>query len=337
MTATELELRDYHSGDEDEILALLAQGRPPSYSSEKAVVFDWEFLGNPAATGRSPFVVGTLDGQIVAVNGLLPVRVRFGGEPAEGCWSIDTYVSADHRGRGFGRALVARVSQIAPVVLGFGISDMSDPILETCGWVLDPSMATLFYHSHEVGLKGMAKNLLTRSSRSLRARKAAARADIQLEPAPPASELDAVWSRVASQFPNAVERDARYLQWRYRDAPALRYRWVTARRDGELCGVLVTRHDEIESVVADYVGPLDEPSLLASLLEVGCAELVAAGTRRIRCETNAPLMLDELAAVGFVRYRDAGRFRMRANVPSPSAAGPWFVMTGDSDNDLMVL
>ncbi len=338
MTPEAMELRDYRPTDRASVLALLARGRPASYATEKAAVFDWQFFGNPESVGRSPFVIGTFAGGMVAVNGLVPVSIRFGGERVAACWSLDTFVSAEVRGRGFGKALLANVTRSAPVVLGFGISDLSDPILERCGWGLDPAMATLFYHSNEVGLKGIAKNLLTRSSRTLRARKPSALAELRLEPAPPADELDALWARVAAQFPNAVERDARYLHWRYRDAPVLRYRWVSARRDGVLCGALVTRHDGVESVLVDYLGPLDDPALLASLLEVGCADLVAAGTRRIRCETNSAEVLEELTAVGFVRHRNPARFRVRANLPLPTATSrAWFVMTGDSDNDLMVL
>jgi GNAT superfamily N-acetyltransferase len=338
MTAAEIVFRDYRPEDRRTIIALLSKGRPADYLSQKEAVFDWQFFGNPESKDRSPFVVGTLGDEIVAVNGILPVSIRFGGERLVASWSLDTYVSADHRGRGFGKALIARVSSAAPVMLGFGISDMSDPILAKAGWTLDASMATMFYHANEIGLKGFAKNLLTRSSRTLRSRKASALSDIRLEPAPPAHELDALWSRVASQFPNAVERSAKYLTWHYRDAPVLRYRWVTARRDGELCGVLITRHHEHESVVVDYLGPLDDPALIGSLIEVGCADLVASATRRVRCETNASAILEELAGLGFMKYRTASRFRVRANVARPPATSPaWFVMAGDSDGDLLTL
>lgn len=327
----ELEFRDFQANDRDAILGLLAQGRPASYLEEKRAVFDWQFERNPAP-GPSPFIVGVSGGEIVAVNGLMSVVARVHGVAQTACWSLDTYVSSAHRGRGFGKALIARVTEASPTMLGFGISDLSDPILEKAGWVADPAMTTVFYHANETGLRGIAKNLLTRSSRGLRARRAGTIAQIAVSPPPAAEELDETWARVCEHYPNAVVRDGRYLGWRYRDAPKLRYRWVTARRDGVLLGALITRHHPVESAVVDYVGPLDDPSTLASLLEVGCGDLVASGTQRIRCESNDPAVLEELLAVGFVRARVSGRFRVHAAVP-----GRWFVMTGDSDNDLMVL
>jgi len=333
----DLELRAYRPEDRARILELLASTRPAGYLSEKAAVFDWQFHANPASA-RSPFVIGTLGDEIVAVNGLMPVSIRFGGEITSACWSLDTYVSGDHRGRGFGKALVAKVSTSAPVMLGFGISDMSDPIFEKQGWELDRSMATVFHHASESGLKGLAKNLLTRSSRRLRAAKPLPLIDVAVEREVSSGELDALWARVAEQFPNAVERTAAYLTWRYRDAPVLRYRWVAARRDGRLSAVLVTRHHPDESVIVDYLGPVDDLGLLTSIVDVACSDLVAAGTRRVRCETNHPVMLEALADTGFVRHRDAGRFRVRSNLPaSPGQQAGWFVMTGDSDNDLLVL
>lgn len=124
MSAAEIEFRDYRQEDRGIILALLSKEPPPNYPSQKEAVFDWQFLGNPESGDRSPFVVETVLGEIVAVDGLLPVRVRFGGEAVSASFSVDTFVSADYRGRGFGEALIARASSCAPVRLGFGIGDM---------------------------------------------------------------------------------------------------------------------------------------------------------------------------------------------------------------------
>lgn len=332
MTDAAIEFRAYRPEDRAQILALLAIGRPPTYPPAKAAVFDWQFAGNPLAAAHPPYLVGTLGDEIVAVNGLVPVHVRFGGARHVACWSLDTYVSAAHRGRGFGKALIARMSREAPVMLGFGISDMSDPILEKAGWRSDPAEVRFFY-AKETGLKGFAKNLRSRRARSRRAPAADPPIAFALESAPRPDELDALWTRVAPQFPNAVERTGAYLIWRYRDAPVLRYRWLTARLDGELRAALVTRHAPGESIIADYVGPLDDADLLTSLLDAGLTDLTTTGTRRVRCESNHPAMLDALGTAGFVRYRVGSRFRVFASAPATDA--PWFVMTGDSDNDLL--
>jgi GNAT superfamily N-acetyltransferase len=339
MTMTDtLVFRDYCPEDKGTIVSLLGAGKPRHYRSEKRAVFDWQFLANPQAAGRSPFIVGTVDDEIVAVNGLVPVSARAGGEPVAACWSLDTYVSGRHRGRGFGKSLLEQVTACAPVMLGFGISDMSDPIFAKLGWQLDTTMAAMYFHANEQGLKGLSKNLLTRFSRALRRRHGRCGAEFAIESSVPMAELATLWERVLGHFPNAVERNGAYLTWRYHQAPVLQYRWVSARQDDALRAVLITRHHALESVVADYVGPLDEPDLLLGLVDFACADLVRLGTRRIRCEANHPAVLDALAAAGFRPYRTPNRFRVHVQAGmalAPSAR--WFVMTGDSDNDLLVL
>jgi GNAT superfamily N-acetyltransferase len=338
MPSEELVFRDYRPQDRATLIELLGGGRPAHYSAEKHAVFDWQFFDNPQAAGRSPFIVGCLGEEIVAINGLMPVQARVAGRSLPACWSLDTYVSGHYRGRGFGKALIARVTASAPVMLGFGISDMSDPIFEKFEWKLDDTMATLFYHCGEVGLKGLSKNLMTTWARLIRFKPHAAAADVSVGGPPAEPELDALWQTAASHFPNAVERHGAYLIWRYHRAPVLRYRWVAARSEGRLCALLVTRHHPKESVIVDYVGPLDDAPLLANLLDAACQDLIASGTQRIRCEANHPRMLDALEGVGFRRYHTPGRFRLYSSLPpGQGPSGNWFVMTGDSDNDLFVL
>jgi GNAT superfamily N-acetyltransferase len=338
MPADTLAFRDYRPEDKAIILALLAAGKPARYAAEKRAVFDWQFLANPQAAGRSPFVVGTIDDDIVAVNGLVPVSARAGGEPVAACWSLDTYLCSNHRGRGFGKSLLERVTAHAPLMLGFGISDMSDPIFAKLGWQQDPTMAAMFFHANDVGLKGLSKNLSTRLARALRARGGRCAAEFAVECPPPMAELTTLWTGVLSHYPDAVERNGAYLTWRYRDAPVLRYRWVVARQHGELRALLITRHHPVESVVVDYVGRLDEPDLLFALIDFACGDLVEMGTRRIRCEANHPALLRALGAAGFRRYRTAGRFRVHAQAGTAwTPSSHWFVMTGDSDNDLLAL
>jgi len=337
MSSDNLSFRDYLKTDKDAILGLLSGERAAPYARAKRAVFDWQFFANPQATGRSPFIIGTVNEDIVAINGLMPMRARAGGQIILACWSLDVYVSGNYRGRGFANALVDKVSVNAPVMLAFGISDMSDPIFEKFNWELDESMSTMLYHADESGLKGLFKNLATRSARTFRSKPNRVADQLTLESSVSAVDLDSLWARVCAQYPNAVERNGAYLSWRYQGAPELRYRWVAVRQNGTLQALLITRHHPVESVVVDFVGPLDVPSLLTSLIEFACADLVALGTQRIRCEANHPVVLSALEAQGFRHYRKPGRFRVRSNLPASTTVVPWFIMTGDSDNDLLAL
>lgn len=334
--------RAYRPSDKEAILSLLGQGRHPDYLAHKRALFDWQFHANPASAFRPAFIVGELDGEPVAINGLMPVRARVGGQPTTVCWALDVFVSERHRGKGLGRALIGQVSASASVMLVYGISDMSDPIFERQAWVLDASMQTHFLHLGEPGWRGRLKNARSWLGRMWRARGGMGDVMATTRHVPTDDALQALWLRVADQFPNAVERNARYLAWRYKGAPLLTYRWTQAHHEGQLAGVMVWRRAAGESVLVDYLGPLDQPQVLRALIRATVRDLASGdGTRRIRCECNHPQVKKALLAEGFRAYRNPGRFRVRVNASEspghPTPTGPWFIFTGDSDNDLLDL
>ena len=335
----EIRFRGYRPQDREALVALLAQGRVPGFANAKRAVFDWQFGSREYGADGPQWLIGAAGEEIVAVMGFMPVTVKLRGATERGCWCVDLYVSQSVRGRGLGEELIARAARFAPVMLVYGISDMGNPIFDKLGWPLDTSMATMFRHCDEAGCVGAGKNALSLASRLLRwrpSRRAWTRPEWQAAPGP--GDIDVLWSRVQAQFGSAVQRTGAYMTWRYADAPHQRYRWLAARRRGELAAILLSRHDPIESVIADYVGPLDEPGMLADLCASASDDLIALGTRRIRCETTSPVMKAALARSGFVSGRKSGRFRLHTNVGPPwSPAEHWFAMTGDSDNDLLVL
>jgi GNAT superfamily N-acetyltransferase len=335
-------LRAFQPSDGGPIMRLLAQGRPEAFLSHKQRVFDWQFLANPARAARAPFVVAEDRGHVVGAVGLMPVRARIGGRSQTVSWALDVVVAESHRGQGLGKKLIQQAASGGQCALVFGISDMSDPIFAQQGWRLDTSVQTMFMHLAEPGLRGMLKNLASRAQVAMGALRPQACMKLRVERAiqpPAAAELDALWLRVGHQYPNAVVRDAAYLHWRYRDAPVLPYRWLqTKQGDAQLDAVLITRHSPDESVLVDYLGPLDRPGLLRNLLQGAVRDLAAQGTRRIRCECNHPQLQQALASLGFRNYHRPSRFRIKAGRSNDAApSGPWFLMTGDSDNDLMDL
>jgi len=274
-------LRASQASDDAPIMRLLAQGRPDAFLSHKQKVFDWQFLGNPARADRSPFVVAQDQGDVVGAVGLMPVRARIAGRSQTVNWALDVVVAESHRGQGLGKQLIQRAATSGQCALVFGISDMSDPIFAQQGWRLDTSVQTMFLHVAEPGLRGLAKNLASRTQVWLGALRPQACMKLRVERAtqpPAAAELDALWLRVGHQYPNAVVRDAAYLHWRYRDAPVLPYRWLqTKQGDAQLDAVLITRHSPDESVLVDYLGPLDRPGLLRNLLQGAVRATAGAG------------------------------------------------------------
>ena len=335
VAAARLELRAYQPSDREQLIRLLAVGRPTGYDARKRAIFEWQFQRNPDCMRCSPFVVGESNGEVVGMSGLMPARVRFQGVSRAACWSCDTYVSPQSRGRGFGKQLVRHVSEAAPVMLAFGISHMSDPIFHSFGWRLHPRVQLVFFHVAERGVKGAIKNCLTRLA-SLRTFNRAA-VDVELVDEwgdALGGELDTLWAECADGYVNAVERDGAYLGWKYFGHPVLHYRGYALRHAGALRGLMIARYHPDESVIADYCGPANDRDTMLDLVTSTLRDLVARGTARVRCETTHPPLLAALREVGFVGSSYASRFRVHAR-DAADAVGDWLVMTGDSDGDML--
>jgi GNAT superfamily N-acetyltransferase len=335
--------RSYEATDREAIVDLLSTGRPSGYWGAKSALFDWQFRQNPHSDGSSPFLVGVVpDGRIVALNGFMPARILFHRRAMLARWSCDTYVSPDHRGQGFGKELVKRVSDAAPVMLGYGISDMSDPIFHKHEWLLHPNIVLLFHHVAEAGIFGRFKNFGTRFARGVREKTCAsdpiAREIVCDDHTPCSAEVDELWDASKAGYLSCVERDAAYLNWKYDQHPLHRYLCYSARHHGRLQGLMIARHDPEESVIVDYAGPAEDTSLMFALAGFAVEDLARRETVRIRCETTHPPMLDALSRAGFLASRHVSRFRVRSNTPpldSLEILDGWFLMPGDSDNDLM--
>ena len=340
----DVEYRRSRPEDRAAILGLLAEGKPAAIVQARAVDFDWQHGGqNPHTDGRPPFWVATVDGEVVGANGMMPVHVRLEGEPALGVWSCDTIVSPAHRGKGIGKALLERVSAEADVVLGYGISNMSNPILEKLGWESSTELRGLFHHVHEHGALGLVRNARTALDKLTHAglgrRDRLAAVDVTIDEACTfGPEVDALWHESAPTYASVVERDAAYLTWRYARHPRLRYVVYRAHRPhlggARLAALLIARPDPIESVIADYCGPADCADEKDALVEAAVFDLGHRGTTRIRGESTDGPFLESLRRAGF--HETDGRFRFRVGPRGRKAAG-WMLMTGDSDNDLVSL
>jgi len=337
MPGTTLSFRGFKATDQDEVVNLLSIGRPRDYLNLKSTIFDWQFHGNPHSDGRSPFLVGVLDdGHIVALNGFMPVQIRFHHQPMLASWSCDTYVSPSYRGRGFGKALLSCVSNAAPIMLGYGISDMSDPILARQDWRLHPDIVLLFYHVAEEGLTGHLKNFGSRLGRLRSGHAHSYPIEITCEDHRPFSaEVGELWAESRSGYTSTVERDPAYLNWKYYQHPLNRYISYFARSQGRLQGLMIARHDPEESVIVDYCGPAQDSHLMCELAAAAVEDLRHRQTMRVRCETTHAPMVDALSRAGFLASRHPSRFRVRSNLADFDVLGGWFLMTGDSDNDLL--
>jgi hypothetical protein len=170
------------------------------------------------------------------------------------------------------------------------------------------------------------------------------------EPRPPAGvevrpitgfsdEYDRLWERARVSYTMCARRDARYLRWKYLEAPKSYAIWE-ARRGGELSGYAVGREDAyrglrlgwVVDVFSDTRDRETKDALIATLLDAFRGHGVA---RAQAYSMNAPLAAD-LRRFGFFPGASAVQFCVKAKVEPDGAfqeLGGWNLMFGDGDLD----
>jgi hypothetical protein len=151
-----------------------------------------------------------------------------------------------------------------------------------------------------------------------------------------------LWDRVAPKFAFAVRRDARYLTWKYIQAPHVRYSVAALRRDGEAAGYAVYRHVQeprgrVTLLVDFLTDPEDETGLLTLLRWVD-REARAEDSDKIRTFALHEGFRRILRKSSYYTVKSTMDFVAKINaMPVPDAyyreTQTWHVTLGDSDQD----
>ena len=116
--------------------------------------------------------------------------------------------------------------------------------------------------------------------------------------------------------------------------PVAQYQFLTLKEDGRLVGIATLRESGSTLRLVDYVGVLDRPLVLADLIRA--MERYFLQAHREVCTTSSPALQAALLGCGFLRTRARPRFYVRSSLESDrNCEAGWFIMSGDSDGDLL--
>ena len=151
-----------------------------------------------------------------------------------------------------------------------------------------------------------------------------------------------LWERAGPAFAGAVRRDAKYLNWRFIQAPHVRYSVAALYRDGEAAGYAAYRHVQeprgrATRLIDFFADPHDDEGVL-SLLRFVDREAQAADSDKIRVFATHAGFRKLLRKSGYYPWRSGMEFVARINaVPVDAAfygsAEGWHITAGDSDQD----
>jgi hypothetical protein len=155
--------------------------------------------------------------------------------------------------------------------------------------------------------------------------------------------VDRLWERCQPQFPLAIIRDARYLNWRYADCPDKSYILLLATdgRTGAPEGLAVIRHGLLEApdapvtLLMDWLVPAESSTLARALLEQCHSLAVAAGRPKVRAWF--PEYTHEYRLLQHLGYcREPTVYNLTANFFNDEivvdwARTHWYYTMGDAD------
>ncbi len=318
-----LEIGPWRPGDEESICRLFRR----TFGREKSLAeWRWEFLGQEIEP--HVMVARDDDGEVVAHFGGIPHRARVAGRAAMFTVAVDSMVAPEHRAglkrRGLFAAVVGRwverFCERGPVEIGYGLANRE--ALRIGGRLLG-------YTPLEVSVL-LARRLDPRSEET-------APGEVEGGDAP-AADHDDLWERCAGRLDVTACRDARFMDWRYRDVPGGGYSFLAVRRRGRLTVSAVFKERYVVSDSATLVDVLwdgDDPSDLAACVRAAERRARAAGHAHLAVLLpNRSREAAELHALGYRRAETGltlvGR-SFRAGLDLASITPRFFFTCGDFD------
>jgi GNAT superfamily N-acetyltransferase len=340
----------FRAEDRQAVLALYRRVFGKDAAEANQFRWEWQYERNPANPPTGPAIWLAREGPaIVGQYATMPVALWVNGALIDASWGMDVMVAPERQRQGLGEVLFGTWDQNTGASLGLGLSEASSRLFKKLRWpevgpvpcLIKPLTRRAFRQpSWPVGLNKLV-SAVTLPVVKIVSRARPVRGEIttirRFDHA-----FTALWEKAAPKLDFAVRRDATYLQWKFIQAPHVRYTIAVLRREGEVAGYAVYRHvheprGRVTLLVDFLVDPGDRQGF-ASLLAWVDREARQADSDKIRCFCLHAGFRKQLRASGYFEVKSTMEFVARVNaVPVPAEfykhPGRWHVTLGDSDQD----
>lgn len=344
------EIDRYRPDDRRQVEALYRRVFGPDAAEANRLRWDWQYRRNPNVPPDGPLIWLAREGAtIVGQYATMPVRVAVNGHEIDAAWGMDVMVAPERQRQGLGDVLFRTWDRSVGASLGLGLSDASYQLFQKMQWpdvgpvpclVKPLSRRALRRPSWPVGVNRFV-SYVTLPWIRLVARTRPLQGEVR-----PIRRFDdsftKLWERVRARLGFAVRRDAAYLNWKYIQAPHVRYSIAALERDGEAAGYAVYRHVQEPrgrvTLLVDFLTDPDDASGFLTLLRWVDREARAADTDKIRTYAMHEGFRKLLKKSGYYSVKSSMEFVVKINaIDVPPAfyedTGRWHVTLGDSDQD----
>lgn len=340
----------YRPDDRRQVEALYRRVFGEDMALANGLRWDWQYRLNPNVPGDGPLIWIAREGPaIIGQYAAMPVRLIVDGQEIEGAWGMDVMVAPERQRQGLGDVLFRTWDRNVGASLGLGLSDSSYRLFQKLRWPDVGPVPCL--------VKPLSRRALRRPSWPqpinrliswvtlpwirLVSRTKPLHAEVRVIRQFDESFTD-LWSRIGSKFSLAVRRDAAYLNWKFVQAPHVRYQIAVLERDGETAGYAVYRHIQEPrgraTLLVDFLTDPDDEAGFVSLLRWIDREARAADSDKIRTFAMHAGFRRLLRKSGYYSVRSSMEFVAKINAVDVGERfyrppTGWHVTLGDSDQD----
>ncbi|MEA1927055.1 MAG: hypothetical protein U9N73_02525 [Candidatus Auribacterota bacterium] len=259
-------------------------------------VLEWQYHQNPYAKifSRDLTLLGAfIDDRLAGVHGYIPFIFNRYGERQYGCHFCNWYAAPELRKGPWGIRLITDIIKLLPMDawFGFGFTGMSRPILARIGWkiesafprylrILDPAKCRELVKDQAEFLPFVEKFSGDYLSRTYPDKEDVIRIE-EVDDIPGDRWDEFYWQEIAPFFVGPA-REERFLIWRYKEIPIFKYRFLIAREDNQIKGLLVFRVEEVKKSVFKVIRIMDliakppvSGELIDKVLEIAVVEEAA--------------------------------------------------------------
>lgn len=340
----------YRSDDRRAVDALYRRVFGHDAAEASRLRWDWQYRHNPNNPSHEPEIWIAREGPaIVGQYATMPVKLSLKGREVKGSWGMDVMVAPERQRQGLGEVLFRMWDRNVGASLGLGLSDASYRLFQKLRWpdvgpvpcfVKPLTRRALRRPNWPVGLNRLV-SAVTLPFVKIVARTRPLAAEVRMIQRFDESFTE-LWDELAPKFDLAVRRDAAYLNWKYVNAPHVRYSIAALRRDERNVGYAVYRHyteprGRVTLLVDVLADPADEPGL-ETLLRWVDREARQADSDKIRTFAMHAGFRRVLRRSGYFAVKSTMEFVVKINgLPVDQSfyerTDDWHITLGDSDQD----
>jgi Acetyltransferase (GNAT) domain len=347
----DVQIKQFEASDMEPLLSFLRVAFPGEPNKSDASFWKWRFFENPyICQDNIPLWVVKAGDKIVGQVASIPVDLKVGDEVKRALWLVDYMLLPEYRPGGLAIPLFQVSWSYCKTLLSLGYNENSSAVMRLLRWKPLESInryQILLFPGHA------AKEIshLAPARRLANLLYAPFRPDSALLSAPEDgalrkalvfdSSFDELWSDASTQWPCAVVRSSRFLEWQFMRQPGKKYDVLGYYKNDRLLGYVILFFRKAGAGEAPPKAAISDLCYGPSRAEETIDNLLK-GALRLALERKAGSLVTDvlddrvearLRHFGFRRVKSSPLFAAKTAEREELiyARSNWFLTRGDSD------